>query len=377
MTEKELREIKRRFRPERSNIPKIVGCFVNGAGKNIIAKIFQSIGLGESVVNEKLLGVMKKTLSGTLGTNLTNISYSTKQVTDSEKHKLLMELLKSRLEDEGALERFYRTVIESVSFEDKNYVILLASDVYDVKSFGKDGLEDDSYTSFTYIVCAVCPVKSMPEALTFKESDNLFHALSTSTLLGSCELGFMFPTFDDRRTNIYGSLYYTRSIGENYPDFAANVLDYTVGLPPKAQRAAFGDCLSDSLGEECSFDVVRSVHDQISDMVQAHKESHDPEPLTISKATVKNILEGCGIAEEKINGLDAPFDESFGVNAELSPKNVIPVNRFEVKTPEVQIKVDPEHRDLVTTEVRGGVKYLMVKVTGGVEVNGIPVKIED
>ena len=376
MTEKELREIKRRFRPERSNIPRIEGCFVNGSSKSIIAEISQSLGIGDSVVNEKLLGVMKKALSGSIGTNLTNVAYSTKQVTDSEAHKLLMSLYKSRLEDKEALGRFYRKVMESVGF-DSNYVILLATDVYDVKSFGRDGLEGDSYESFTYVVCAICPVKSMPEALTFREADSMFHALSTSTLLGAPELGFMFPTFDDRRTNIYGSLYYTRSVSENYPEFAKTVLDTEVGLPPKAQRAAFGDCLSGVLEEECSFDVVRSVHTQISEMIESHKESRDPEPLTISKATVKTILEGCGVAEDKLGELDAPFDESFGVNAELSPKNIIPVNKFEVSTPEVQIKVDPEHRDLVTTQVIGGVKYVMIKVTGGVEVNGISVKIEE
>ena len=65
MTEKELREIKRRFRPEKNNIPKIVGCFVN-SNKEIIARISQFIGTSDSVVSEKLLGVMKKTLSGTL-----------------------------------------------------------------------------------------------------------------------------------------------------------------------------------------------------------------------------------------------------------------------------------------------------------------------
>ena len=375
MTEKELREIKRRFRPERSNIPRIVGCFVNSGSKSIIAKISQSLGMNDSVVNEKLLGVMKKTLSGSLGTNLTDVAYSTKQVTESEKHKLLMELLKSRLEDEGALDRFYNAVMESVELE-SNYVILLASDVYDVKSFGKDGAEGESYQSFTYIVCAVCPVKSMPEALTFREADSMFHALSTSTLLGAPEMGFMFPAFDDRRTNIYGALYYTRGVADNHPAFAERVLDTEVGLPPRAQKEAFGSCLFDALEEECSLDVVRSVHTQIQEMIESHKESKDPEPLTVSRATVKNILEGCGVAEEKINALDAPFDESFGVNAELSPRNLVSVNKFEVSTPDVVIKVDPEHRELVTTQVIGGVKYVMVRVTGDVEVNGITVKVD-
>ena len=74
MTERELREIKRRFRPERSNIPRIVGCFVNGGGQ-IVSKISQSLGLSDEAVNEKLLGVMKKALSGGLGTNLTEMSF--------------------------------------------------------------------------------------------------------------------------------------------------------------------------------------------------------------------------------------------------------------------------------------------------------------
>ena len=55
MTEKELREIKRRFRPEKSNIAKIVGCFVN-TNNQIISKISQPISLSsDSVTSEKLL----------------------------------------------------------------------------------------------------------------------------------------------------------------------------------------------------------------------------------------------------------------------------------------------------------------------------------
>ena len=76
MIEKELREIKRRFRPEKHNIAKIVGCFVNTAGQ-IISKINQPLGISESVVSEKLITTMKKTLSGSLGTNLVDISFTT------------------------------------------------------------------------------------------------------------------------------------------------------------------------------------------------------------------------------------------------------------------------------------------------------------
>ena len=375
MTEKELREIKRRFRPERSNIPRIVGCFVN-ENKQIIAKITQSLALGESIVTEKLLATMKKSLSGSLGTNLTDIAFSTKQVTDAEEHKLLMGLVKSELRDETFLQSFYDKVISSLAF-DKNYVILLASDTYDVPSYSKDGEGYESNSMHSYVVCAVCPIKTMPETLSFKEADNLFHAMSATGLLASPELGFMFPCFDGRRTNIYNALYYTRSIAENDPDFMKNIFCAEPVMPPKAQKEAFSDCLSDVLSEECSFEVVRSVHAQVAEMVEQHKESKDEEPLLITKTTVKEILENCGVAEEKIKTLDERFDESFGKNAELSPKNVVATRKFEVKTPDVSIKVSPDHRDVVSTQIIGDTKYVMIRVTGPVEVNGISIEIED
>jgi len=375
MTERELREIKRRFRPERSNIAKIVGCFVN-ENKQIIYRIDQAIEFSDSVVSERLLATMKKTLSGSLGTNLTDISFSTKQVLESDEHKLLMKLRETRLKDSDTLEVFYSKVIDSLSFEG-NYVILLANDVYDVFDYGKDGEKGESGETFSYLISAICPVKNMPEALAFKESDSLFHSLSVSGILSSPELGFMFPAFDDRKTNIYNALYYTKSLSENYPEFTKNIFAAEAKMPPKMQKAAFDGCISDALENECSYEVIRSVHAQISEMVQAHKESKDPEPLTITKATVKTVLENCGRGEEKIEKLDASFDESFGKNAELSPKNIISTKKFELETPEVKIKVDPEHRDLVSTQVINNVKYVMIRVEGAIEVNGINISIED
>ena len=374
MTEKELREIKRRFRPERSNIAKIVGCFVN-ENRQIIYRINQPIEFSDSVVSERLLTTMKKALSGSLGTNLTDIEFSTRDVLESENHKLLMKLRETRLSDSEALETFYQKVIESVKFEG-NYVILIANDVYDVFSYGKDGEKSDSSETFSYLISAICPVKNLPEALAFKEADSTFHALSVSGVLASPEIGFMFPAFDDRKTNIYNALYYTRSLSENYPDFTAAIFAAEPKMPPKAQKATFDACLVEALSEECSYEVVRSVHAQISELVEAHKESKDPEPLTITKSTVKTVLENCGIAEEKLEKLDAAMDESFGKNAILTPRNVIATKKFEVETPDVKIKVDPEKRDLVSTQVINNVKYVMIRVEGAVEVNGININIE-
>ncbi len=374
MTEKELREIKRRFRPEKNNIPRIVGCFVN-SNKQIIANISQPIEFSDSIVSEKLLGVMKKTLSGSLGTNLFDISFTTKQVTDSEEHKLLMKLRDSSLKDSEALSQFFSAVIESVKFEG-NYVILLANDVYDVFERGAEGEERDSSERFSYIVCAVCEVKNASDSLCFRESDSLFHLAGASSLLSSTEMGFMFPAFDDRKTNIYGALYYSRSVADNHPDFVSKIFGNKPPMPPKSQNATFNQCLKSALEDECDFEVVRSVHTQFSEMVEAHRESKNPEPLVITKATVKSVLAGCGVAEEKIEKLEAELDENFGTNAPLSPKNIVNVKKFDLTLPDITIKVNPEKRELVSAQTINGVQYIMIRATEGVEINGINIKID-
>ena len=375
MTEKELREIKRRFRPERSNISKIVGCFVN-ENKQIIYRINQPVEFAESELSERLLSAMKKVLSGSLGTSLTDISFSTKDVLEGEEHKLLMKLRESHLSDSDALEKFYSGVIESIKIEG-NYVILLANDIYDVFEYSKDGEKGESSEVFSYIVCAVCPIKSLPEALTFKEADSLFHPLSLTGVLGSAELGFMFPAFDGRRTNIYNALFYSRNLGESYPDFTEKIFAAEPKMPPKAQKATFAECLSASLGEECSYEVVRALHEEVAAMIEVHKESKDPEPLTVTKATVKDALEKLGVEEEKIEKLGESFEESFGKNAELSPKNILSPKKLEIEAPDIKIKVSSDRGDLVSTKVINGTKYVMIKVEGTVEVNGISLSIED
>ena len=374
MTEKEIREIKRRFRADRGNISRVVGCFVN-ENKQILAHISQSIAMGDEIVGEKLLATFKKTLSGAIGTSLITIDFSTRDTTESEEHRLLMSLVKSNLNDSDLLAKFYEKVIESLQIEG-NYVILLASDAYDVFHKSSDGESAGSDEVFRYIVCAVCPVKNLSEALSFGEADKLFRLISPSCILSSPELGFMFPTFDDRKTNIYNALLYSRNLGENHPDFVSRVFGKTPKMAPKVQTATFGDCLREALGEECSYDAIRAVYTHIDAMVEAHRDAHDPEPLMIGKETVRSTLSDFGIEEERLTRLDEVFDESFGAGALLHPRNILKRGKFEVSTPSVQIKVDGEHRDLVSTQEIGGVKYVLIRAEGLVEVNGIMIDIE-
>ena len=53
--------------------------------------------------------------------------------------------------------------------------------------------------------------------------------------------------------------------------------------------------------------------------------------------------------------------------------NVANTKTFEVKTPDVVIKVNPERTDLVETMEIDGRKCIVIQISDQVEVNGIPI----
>ena len=71
------------------------------------------------------------------------------------------------------------------------------------------------------------------------------------------------------------------------------------------------------------------------------------------------------------------YDEAFGFEADLHPKNIIDNKHFEIKTPDVVIKVDPTRSDLIETRIIGGVKYIMICADEDVEVNGVNITIKE
>ena len=148
-------------------------------------------------------------------------------------------------------------------------------------------------------------------------------------------------------------------------------------MPAAEQKKSFEALLTTSLDEECSLEVVQNVHDHLRQCIELHKESRSPEPLLVSKEQVKEALTECGVPEKNVAKFSVDFDEVFGLEAELHPKNIINAKRFEINTPDVSIKVNPERADLIETRVIGGVKYLLICADENVEVNGVNIHIAD
>lgn len=160
MNQKEINELKRRFKPDKNAIGRIYGCYVSGS-REVISYIDEPLSTMPLEEAEKYLGLLKKTFSGALGKNLIDIVFSTQQVADSDEHRLLMALRDSRLKDGEVRQEFYQKVIDGLDMGESSYLILLAHDAYDVPHRGRDGetQADASDEVFSYVVCCVCPVK--------------------------------------------------------------------------------------------------------------------------------------------------------------------------------------------------------------------------
>lgn len=374
MNEKEISEIRRRFRPEKSNISRIRGCYVNEQ-KEMISEFNQSLGLMSQDEAEGLLAILKKTLSGTIGQNLLDIEFTTQQVLDSEEHRLLMALRDSRLEDDNAVSAFYARVIQSLTL-DGSYLILLAHDTYDVFSYSKGGeREADSSTVFSYILCSVCPVKLTKPALSYFAYENAFHNIAANSIVGAPELGFLFPSFDDRAANIYNALYYTRNLAENHKEFVDSVFQNPLPMPAAMQKETFQSIFNEAVSEECNYEVVQAVYEDLSDRIVEHKANKEETPLRISKNTLKNVLQSCGVEETRITAFEEKYDAQFGADTEICPQNIMDTKQLEVKTADVTIKVNPERSDLVKTRIIDGTKYILIRADDNVEVNGVNIHI--
>lgn len=377
MNEKEIGEIRRRVRRERSNMTAIYGCFVNDQ-KEIITEYRQSTAMMSENEAERYFGLMKRTLSGTVGKNLIDITFRTAQVADSPEHKFLMDLRASALKDETLRMELYKKIIESLNM-DESYLILIGCDSYDVPFKSKDDVTqaDNSGEVYTYLLCAVCPVKQTKPNLHYIAESKEFHDGGISQVAQAPALGFLFPAFDDRATNIYNALFYTRDSARGYDNLIDMLFHVRAPKPAAEQKKSFEALLAASLDEECSLEVVQNVHDQLRQCIEMHKEAKVAEPLMVSKEQVKSALAECGVSGQHIAKFSIDYDETFGFEAELHPKNIIDSKKFEIHTPDVSIKVSPERSDLIETRVIGGVKYILICADEDVEVNGVSIHIKE
>lgn len=372
MIKQEVNEIKRLYTPSNCSITRICGCYVDGE-KNKKTEIKEAfLSLPEEEIF-KYFELLRKTLSGTIGKNLLDLEFPLSSEEAGGTQEFLLRLRDSKLKDDALLDEFYDKIIGSYEYVG-NYLILLIHDAYDVPGKTLDGLtmEDASDTVFEYILCCICPVNLSKPGLSYDAQANEFHNRVRDWIVEMPEAGFLFPAFNDRSSDIHSVLYYAKNPEEPHTEFADNILGATLPLSAGTQKETFQALIEETLGEQVEYEVVKNIHENLTEMIEEHKEI--PEPLMLDKHQVRNLFEKSGVEEEKLTDFDKLYDAAAGEHTSLMVNNVANTRTFEVKTPDVVIRVNPERADLVDTLLIEGKRCLVIEINDHVEVNGITIR---
>lgn len=372
MIKQEISEIKKLFTERNCSITRICGCYVDGE-KNKKTELKQAfLALPEEEMF-KYFEILHKSLSGTIGKNLLNLEFPLESESEGGTQEFLLRLRDSKLRDDALLEQFYDRIIESYEYVG-NYLILLIHDAYDVPGRTKDGaeMEDASDEVYEYILACICPVDLSKTGLSYNAVENTFQNRLRDWVVGMPDTAFLFPAFNDRSADIHSTLYYSKNAADLKDDFIDKVLGCSIPLPADCQKEAFQALVEEVLGDNCSVEAIKNIHEELTEIVQEHKE--DPDPVVLDKNTVETIFVKSGLNDDSMEAFDQCYDDTVGPDTELLLDNIYSSRSFEVKTKVVTVKVNPDRTDLVETKLIDGRRCLVIDLQGTAEVNGVTVK---
>lgn len=368
MNKADILEIKRQFKKDSNLITKIATCYVNAEKeiKFIQKEAFYSLAEEDAFKYEE---IFRKSLSGSLGKNLINIPIESESLKDGARGRFLYELRQSKLEDDELIEKFFEKVISSYAYNE-NYFIILIDLVYDIPGKTRDNLsmEDASEEVYHAILCSICPVKLSKATLAYNATKNNIENRIRDWIVDAPMQAFLYPSFSERQTDVYSSLYFTKKMNELMPDFVYEMFDTMPPLSVEEQKESILSSIQKVASESINVEMMTEVYEKISDMIVEHDEKEGP--LVLDKNDMLRVLSSAGVDDESIE----LYDKLESSDVKVLAENIIDLKKIELKRPGVSIKVDPDCIHLLKTAYIDGKKCIIIEADDSVEVNGLRVK---
>lgn len=372
MNKKETLELRKLFRQEQPCITRICSCYVDYNKEKVcsLQEAFLSLEKDEAL---KYNEIFKSTLSGSIGRNLLNMEFPTRQEFDGGSQEFLMRLRASELKDAALTDAFYDKIIQSFDYPE-NYYIILVYGAYDVPGRTTDGEElyDASENVYQFLLCSICPVNRSKGGLSFLPEEHRIGERLRDWVVEPPVTGFLFPAFNDRSSDIHHVLYYTKHPEDSHPELIQQVLGSVTPLSPVVQKETFQSILLNTLGDEADYETVSAIHENLNEMIAETK--NNPDPLTISRQEMKNLLEISGVPGTELTEFDQTYEELAGSKTSLLASNLTNTKKLSIETPDVIIKVNSDRADLIQTRYIDGRQCFVIAVDDHVEINGMQVK---
>ncbi len=322
MNRKDILELKRRFKKNECTFTKMAGCYVNGEKKILLEFKETFLNLADEDFF-KFLEISKKVLSGGVGNNLLQLNFPLDENFQNEKQASLMRLKKSGLKDDTMLSDFYHSVIEHYDYAE-NYLILIFHDAYDVMTKTSDNLKlDESEEVYEYILCAICPVSLSKPGLGYFNEERKIKSRLRDWVVGMPSLGFVYPAFIDRSSDVNALMYYTKNAKDPHPELMKNTLGCSAKQTATIQKEIFQSIIETTVAlvDEDSEKVFIEIQENLNTLIEEHQEVYentDEEHIALSKEKVKELLIESGVSEEATAKIEASFEENFSDDLPLA-----------------------------------------------------------
>lgn len=352
MTKKDILELKRRLSKTDCTITKMCGCYVD-ANRNKVVKISETFLNLEDDEFYKYLEIARKCLSGNIGNNLLKLDFPLAEEEAGGKQQFLLGLRASELKNEDLLDTFYDLIIEHYDFVG-NYLILLFHDTYDVITKTSDNMKvDESEEVYDYLLCAICPVCLSKPGLGYREEENRIGARIRDWVVGAPDVGFLFPAFSDRSSDVHALTYYVKDAKDSHPDFVQNALGCGSKRTATEQKQTFHSIVKNVLGPESedSDEKLLQIQESLQEKICVDEDLVvDTEPL-LTPEIIEEVLSENGITGEKARIIKEEVHKEFE-NALPEVKNLIDEKALEKNAREkeeetLRLQVQELQRELV------------------------------
>lgn len=352
MTKKDILELKRRLSKTDCTITKMCGCYVD-ANRNKVVKISETFLNLEDDEFYKYLEIARKCLSGNIGNNLLKLDFPLAEEEAGGKQQFLLGLRASELKNEDLLDTFYDLIIEHYDFVG-NYLILLFHDTYDVITKTSDNMKvDESEEVYDYLLCAICPVCLSKPGLGYREEENRIGARIRDWVVGAPDVGFLFPAFSDRSSDVHALTYYVKDAKDSHPDFVQNALGCGSKRTATEQKQTFHSIVKNVLGPESedSDEKLLQIQESLQEKICVDEDLVvDTEPL-LTPEVIEEVLSENGIVGEKARIIQAEVSKEFE-NGLPEVKNLIDEKALEKNAREkeeetLRLQVQELQRELV------------------------------
>ena len=196
-----------------------------------------------------------------------------------------------------------------------NYLILLFHDAYDVITKTKDNIKiDESEEVYEYVLCALCPVSLSEPGLSYIQDANRFGTRARAWVVEMPTVGFVYPAFSDRSSDIHTLMYYTKNPKDSHPEFMEEGLGCYSRQTATEQKESFHSIVCSAIPDEKEAnDLFLEIQDSLNSVIEEHNAVSDinAEPIILTNNVISEILTDSGISEEVSQKIQDSYTNEF------------------------------------------------------------------